>query len=671
MRNFYDRELEQRLSQRQTARKELMERLRAMAPRVPQHSARLDANGLCIYDGLTLAAHALPVEPAKDGEVHTSVMIALYPSAEVAQQLALEGGEHVDELHVTLAFLGKANEIKERHAELAALVQQFAAAHAPLTGEVSGLGLFTAGPQPVTYASVDVPGLPHFRQELVNALEAAGFPVSKNHGYTPHMTLAYADRRDHNPANLGLEFPSVTIAFGGQRTTFPLTGVESARTKTKGEKPHKYSHPAGPNTLLDESKFAPPCADCSLPYDDLVHQAMGDADSVPTDVDDDGTPDNDKIGATLRPFGAAADTEMDAAKTMQGIDAGIDQALVLLRSCREDQMPEYALQARDLLQAIEEACDTMLAYFGVKDADEPGDPEEAYAGPVDGQKVDTDKKLISVNEPAPTAAAPVLGEPVDPDTKPVLGQPVQRAFVSEINGHTFITGPADLVIDGWEKALTPNQHVKWMQGRFVGGEKANRNGAFWSTQDLEFGQPTVQHGPLNWLHEARHIIGTIADAKLVLPSGETAAEALGVVNEPHINALSAIWQWIYPDECYVIEQASDAGKLWYSMECVSRTVQCVGEGSCGTEAAYMDYLQHKGVCQHMKEHSATRRLVDPTFLGGAVIVPPVRPGWADADARFMREASKMAEASFETANPEMTASEWELLMAQLVRFARS
>ena len=133
-------------------------------------------------------------------------------------------------------------------------------------------------------------------------------------------------------------------------------------------------------------------------------------------------------------------------------------------------------------------------------------------------------------------------------------------------GKTLLTAPANVFTTEREKALHANEHFLWMQGRFVGAEKANRNGAFWTTEDLELGELTVRHGPLNWLHEGRHIIGTIADTRMVVRE-EAADRDLA---QPHISALSAIWKWIYPDEAWVVEQASDAGKLWYSMECVSQ-----------------------------------------------------------------------------------------------------
>ncbi len=259
-------------------------------------------------------------------------------------------------------------------------------------------------------------------------------------------------------------------------------------------------------------------------------------------------------------------------------------------------------------------------------------------------------------------ATPVLAEGTSiepPDTA--------KAFLTEVNGRTLITAPANVFTTEAEKALHANEHFLWMQGRFVGAEKANRNGAFWSTEDLELGELTVRHGPLNWLHEARHVIGTIADTRMVKRDEQLAMD----LDQPHISALSAIWKWIYPDEAWVIEQASDAGKLWYSMECVSKEVACVGENGCGAKASYGDYLQGKGAtCAHMTERSATRHFANPTFLGGAVIVPPVRPGWAEADASVLRQAASLAERSFDQAGqPDVAASEWEQLMAQVLRFA--
>jgi hypothetical protein len=122
----------------------------------------------------------------------------------------------------------------------------------------------------------------------------------------------------------------------------------------------------------------------------------------------------------------------------------------------------------------------------------------------------------------------------------------------------------------------------WVSGRYVGAEKANSNGAYWSTSDLQSGEASVAHGPVNWLHEERHVIGAIAGSRFV---DREVADAAGL--NPHIVALAAVWPWLYPGEARLIEQASEAGSLWFSMECVSREVACIDE-SCGKSLPYRE-----------------------------------------------------------------------------------
>lgn len=180
-----------------------------------------------------------------------------------------------------------------------------------------------------------------------------------------------------------------------------------------------------------------------------------------------------------------------------------------------------------------------------------------------------------------------------------------------------------------------------LRGRFVEAEKANGNGAFWSARDLEVGLPTVATGPLNWLHEERRIVGALSDAHLVQREA-AAASGLG----PHITADAVLWRWLYPQEARIVERAADERKLWYSMECVSPEVACVGDNGCGAQVPYLDALQRSGAaCQHMRERSASRRFVDPVFQGGAIIVPPVTPGWASADLTVVREAASALEST--------------------------
>lgn len=237
-----------------------------------------------------------------------------------------------------------------------------------------------------------------------------------------------------------------------------------------------------------------------------------------------------------------------------------------------------------------------------------------------------------------------------------------KPIVTSAGARTVLTAPATLDQAAWTLAPNPNKHMLWMQGRFVGADLPNRNGALWSTADLEMGAPTVAHGPLNWLHEDKHVIGTIADAKVIAanPGAETAATA-----QTHIAALSGIWRWIYPDEASIVQMASDAGVLAYSMECISEAVECAGDAGCGARFGYMEYAQGNS-CDHLRDRSSVRRLVNPTFLGGAVIVPPTRPGWADANASILRQSAAFAEKAYDQAGrPDIPAATWELMMASV------
>lgn len=159
-------------------------------------------------------------------DVQSGAMVALYPSPATASMLAQPGGETPEDLHVTLAFLGDAADLTDP-GQLLRVVAGFAATVPPLAGEVSGVGTFTAGPEPCTYASVDLPGLPAARDRLVEALCGAGCEPMAAHGFTPHMTLAY-DARQVQVPNLPLVFDAITVAIGGQRASVPLSGVAKA-----------------------------------------------------------------------------------------------------------------------------------------------------------------------------------------------------------------------------------------------------------------------------------------------------------------------------------------------------------------------------------------------------------------------------------------------------------
>lgn len=161
----------------------------------------------------------------------TGFLVALWLDPEEAKALALPGGESAESLHVTLAFCGDASEMDELlQARAITAVDNAVRYRDPIEGKVAGYGRFNASEssdgQDVFYASVDVPALFSLRQCVLDCLSEQGVGVSTNHGYTPHVTLAYLDSGAKNPVDsldpTPLKFKAVTIMAGERRIDIPF-----------------------------------------------------------------------------------------------------------------------------------------------------------------------------------------------------------------------------------------------------------------------------------------------------------------------------------------------------------------------------------------------------------------------------------------------------------------
>lgn len=267
-------------------------------------------------------------------------------------------------------------------------------------------------------------------------------------------------------------------------------------------------------------------------------------------------------------------------------------------------------------------------------------------------------------------------EPREPGaTQGVMPTDVGRAFVTQLGGKVILTAPAHVLTDpatlpreiasAWEEQAAANPHFMWLQGRYVEADKPNRNKAVWNSDDLEFGNPSIAHGPINMLHVEHNIVGTVAAAALVIP--ERQAAAAGEVNTIH--ALGAIWKYLHHVQpaARQIAKASEENKLWYSMECVSREVACQAPG-CSHTQSYRDYMLAKHTrCDHVKQ-GAPRRFVDPTFDGAGIIIPPIMPGWSGASASVMRQAAMLAE-GHEDSFGELSEEEAIGMVAQIIAYS--
>ncbi len=166
---------------------------------------------------------------------YTSVIVAFFLPADKARELKLQRSELPGEskpetqsnLHMTLLYLGKADELEPKRELITEVLKAFASRNSPITGKISGFGRFTGGEEnDALYASIDAPKLPIFHSELTDALEAAGLTIDRTHGFTPHITLSYLSLDDPMPDlqvdNSSITFEKLHLAWAGERQSFSL-----------------------------------------------------------------------------------------------------------------------------------------------------------------------------------------------------------------------------------------------------------------------------------------------------------------------------------------------------------------------------------------------------------------------------------------------------------------
>ena len=208
-------------------------------------------NGLArlVKGELVLTATGQRAIRTKAAPAHTGVMVALYPDAVATKQIAAQKGvtEPIENLHLTLAFLGDSNEtaLATNKDRLIAAVKQWAVEQGkPLEGMINGLGRFFHSEDDDTnavYVAPDVPGLPELRQSLVEWIEQSGFDYAQNHGFTPHITVAYVPLDAPTPAiriESPVAFKQVTLAWGDKRYDYPLGAATQKEASFRVFKDH-------------------------------------------------------------------------------------------------------------------------------------------------------------------------------------------------------------------------------------------------------------------------------------------------------------------------------------------------------------------------------------------------------------------------------------------------
>jgi hypothetical protein len=246
-------------------------------------------------------------------------------------------------------------------------------------------------------------------------------------------------------------------------------------------------------------------------------------------------------------------------------------------------------------------------------------------------------------------------------------------FVYEGEKSIFLGARAYLIENdrdtAWaERKIHFNPAYKWVLGKYVEADNANNNGQLWTLPDLRASQKTITYAPMNMLHHQHKVVGAFVDTEMMYPAGDAAAAGVN----PYIEALGVFWKYYFPEELGLVEAAHAMGQLFFSMECVSESVTCHGETGCGQTFAYAG-PKSSSYCDHINGDTAAKRLDKPHFLAGALLIPPVKPGWSGAEIRdlsgMVKEHATQAEHlynSFKEESPHLSPQEWEYMMGQVL-----
>jgi hypothetical protein len=225
-----------------------------------------------------------------------------------------------------------------------------------------------------------------------------------------------------------------------------------------------------------------------------------------------------------------------------------------------------------------------------------------------------------------------------------------------------------------EHRIRKDPDLRWVLGNYVEADNANDNGHIFPRYDLVAAQATLAGKPLNMMHREHYIVGCFAGAQLLTETGvavaQDASDMHAMGERPYVEALAGMWHNRFPEEFFQIKKAHSEGCLFFSMEAIPESVSCP---TCEHAAAFAG-LSSDQYCEHMNGAMGPKRLHKPTFNGGAIIIPPVRPGWQRAD---IKEISKLMEtpaaetvyAQAAEEAPHLGPQEWETLMAQVLKMA--
>jgi hypothetical protein len=270
----------------------------------------------------------------------------------------------------------------------------------------------------------------------------------------------------------------------------------------------------------------------------------------------------------------------------------------------------------------------------------------------------------------------------------------------------------DASLKAWvERHVRQDPDLRWILGNYVEATEANSNGHIFPLDELVTAQHSLAGKPLNMMHREHYIVGAFAGAQLlhadggeyqvgdqdlavaaslatntntstiappITPTFATTTNLLyrpvqAAAQPPYVEALAGMWHRRFPEEFFNIRRAHAEGTLFFSMEAIPEDVSCP---SCAHRAAYVG-VESDTYCEHMQGSTGPKQLHKPNFNGGAIIIPPVKPGWSRADitaiSKYIADSAEEASAVYDAvaaASPHLDAKSWEQTMGQIMLMAR-
>jgi 2'-5' RNA ligase len=168
---------------------------------------------------------------------HTSAMIALFLPQSVGREFSQDDPQALplNELHLTIAYLGKAENLSHQQKKNAHyLTRMIAGIYPAMKGAINGCGRFCNGDDDGDpfFIVPDLPLLPDLRHDIINSLKVEDINHTSDHGYTPHITLTYLSHAKCNPFD-ALEktpviFPAISLVLGDDRYDYPFASADNS-----------------------------------------------------------------------------------------------------------------------------------------------------------------------------------------------------------------------------------------------------------------------------------------------------------------------------------------------------------------------------------------------------------------------------------------------------------